>query len=167
MGSTTWDFDDANRAEGAPTSPRRARPIPDLALHPHLSSVTHGRGTSRVASLEDGDAVVVAADSLEHVRRCIAQDAGLWPFACRRARLVMMLSRQGGRHNPPCGDSMDVPVVIVARAALERNDVTVILPFAQAAAEEEVSDAFVATQRARRLGPDAPPTSPIGTSSRP
>lgn len=50
---------------------------------------------------------------------------------------------------------MDGPVVTGARVALERNDVTVILPFVPAMAEDEVAHAFGATQRARRLGPGA------------
>jgi hypothetical protein len=50
---------------------------------------------------------------------------------------------------------LDGPVVTAARAALERDDVTVVLPFVPAVSEEEVTQAFEATQRARRLGPDA------------
>lgn len=56
---------------------------------------------------------------------------------------------------PPHCDSLDGPVVTAARAALERSDVTVILPFVPAAAEDEVAHAFEATQRVRGLGPDA------------
>lgn len=68
---------------------------------------------------------------------------------------MITMSNQEGLDMPPHCDSMDGPVVTAARAALERNDVTVILPFVPAVAEEEVSDAFVATHRARKLGPDA------------
>ncbi len=41
---------------------------------------------------------------------------------------------------------MDGPVVTAAREALERDDVTVILPFVPALAEDEVAEAFDATQ---------------------
>jgi hypothetical protein len=43
---------------------------------------------------------------------------------------------------PPHCDSLDGPVVTAARAALERHDVRLILPYVKASGEVEVRDAF-------------------------
>lgn len=50
---------------------------------------------------------------------------------------------------------MDGPVVKAAKAALDQNDVELILPFVPESAEEEVRSAFDKTMAARREGPVA------------
>ncbi len=55
---------------------------------------------------------------------------------------------------PHC-DSMDGPVVTAARQALERQDVSIVLPFVRKDGEEEVTRAFDAAGKARRQGADA------------
>lgn len=52
-------------------------------------------------------------------------------------------------------DSMDGPVARAALAALESGDVGLALPYAPAAAEDEVKSAFVQSMKVRGLGPDA------------
>lgn len=56
---------------------------------------------------------------------------------------------------PPHCDSMDGPVVTAARAALEREDVDLALPYVPAAGEEEVRSAFDIAVKARTQGPEA------------
>lgn len=53
---------------------------------------------------------------------------------------------------PPHCDSLDGPVVAAAREALERNDVTVVLPYVHAPGEDEVRSAFARTQSVRTVG---------------
>lgn len=55
---------------------------------------------------------------------------------------------------PHC-DSMDGPVVVAARHALEAGNPELVLPFVHREAEPEVLRAFEAAERARKLGPDA------------
>jgi hypothetical protein len=52
-------------------------------------------------------------------------------------------------------DSMSGPVVTAAEAALEANDVGLILPYVKADAEAELTTAFEQTMAARALGGDA------------
>jgi hypothetical protein len=52
-------------------------------------------------------------------------------------------------------DSVQGPVVGAARAALEAEDVTLVLPYVQQAAEEELTAAFEHTLEVRALGPEA------------
>lgn len=52
-------------------------------------------------------------------------------------------------------DSTEGPVVTAARAALKAKDVTLILPYVQGAAEEELTAAFKHTLKVRALGPEA------------
>jgi hypothetical protein len=56
---------------------------------------------------------------------------------------------------PPHCDSMDGPVARAARAALDREDVDVILPYVQTSGEEEVRHAFGLAVKARAQGPEA------------
>lgn len=56
---------------------------------------------------------------------------------------------------PPHCDSMDGPVVTVARQALDGNDVDLVLPYVPAASEDEVRAAFADATEARALGGSA------------
>ena len=56
---------------------------------------------------------------------------------------------------PPHCDSLDGPVVTVARRALEVGDVDVILPYVHADGEGEVRDAFDRVRKVRALSPEA------------
>ena len=56
---------------------------------------------------------------------------------------------------PPHCDSMDGPVVIAARAALDANDVDLVLPYVHAEGEQEIRDAFDSTVKVRALGAEA------------
>lgn len=56
---------------------------------------------------------------------------------------------------PPHCDSKDGPVVKAAMKALERGDVTVVLPYVPVEAEDEVSSAFAKVTAARATGPQA------------
>ena len=56
---------------------------------------------------------------------------------------------------PPHCDSMDGPVAQAARAALDQEDVDVILPYVQKSGEEEVRHAFGLAVKARVQGPEA------------
>lgn len=56
---------------------------------------------------------------------------------------------------PPHCDSLDGPVVRAARLALERRDVDLILPYAPAAAEDEIRKAFTRTELVRKTGGQA------------
>lgn len=56
---------------------------------------------------------------------------------------------------PPHCDSMDGPVVTVARRALDDSDVEVVLPYVPADGEAEVRRAYDLVAKARRLGPEA------------
>ena len=56
---------------------------------------------------------------------------------------------------PPHCDSMDGPVVTAARAALEGEDVGLVLPYVAADGEEEILRAFDLAIKARTQGPEA------------
>lgn len=56
---------------------------------------------------------------------------------------------------PPHCDSMDGPVVIAARQALEKEDVNLILPYVKESASADVRSAFKKALQARKLGPAA------------
>lgn len=56
---------------------------------------------------------------------------------------------------PPHCDTMDGPVVTAAKAALEKGNVNLILPWAPKKAEEELKKGFERTLRMRKLGKDA------------
>lgn len=56
---------------------------------------------------------------------------------------------------PPHCDSLDGPVVTVAREALDREDVTLVLPYVPAAAEAEVCGAYDRAIKARAQGGEA------------
>lgn len=56
---------------------------------------------------------------------------------------------------PPHCDTLDGPVVMAAKKALETEDVTLILPFAPRSAEPEIRKAFDRTIVARALGKEA------------
>ena len=56
---------------------------------------------------------------------------------------------------PPHCDSLDGPVVIAARTALDADDVNVVLPFVPEEAEEEVRASFTSVTRVRGLGDEA------------
>jgi len=56
---------------------------------------------------------------------------------------------------PPHCDSMDGPVVVAARRALETANVDVILPYVHADGESEMREAFRHTLNARALGGEA------------
>lgn len=56
---------------------------------------------------------------------------------------------------PPHCDSLDGPVVTAARMALEREDVTLVLPYVPEEAEEEVGAAYDRTVKARAQGAEA------------
>ncbi|OGS65603.1 MAG: hypothetical protein A3K59_00260 [Euryarchaeota archaeon RBG_19FT_COMBO_69_17] len=56
---------------------------------------------------------------------------------------------------PPHCDTLDGPVVVAARKALEMEDVKIVLPFAPKAAEGEIRQAFERTLKARELGKEA------------
>lgn len=56
---------------------------------------------------------------------------------------------------PPHCDTLDGPVVVGARLALERKDMGLILPFAPKAAEEDIRKSFDRTLAARKLGKEA------------
>src|SRR5512144_2741659 len=56
---------------------------------------------------------------------------------------------------PPHCDSLDGPVVTVARQALEHGDVEVVLPYVPVEGEQEVRQAFDLARKARDLGPEA------------
>lgn len=55
---------------------------------------------------------------------------------------------------PHC-DTMDGPVVIACKMALETGNVNYILPFAPKKAEEEITQAFNKTNKARKGGKDS------------
>lgn len=54
---------------------------------------------------------------------------------------------------PPHCDSMDGPVVAAAQRALDLADVTVVLPFVPAEAEDEVRAAYERVRPLREIGP--------------
>ena len=56
---------------------------------------------------------------------------------------------------PPHCDSLDGPVVVAARHALDVDDVDVVLPFVPVDGEDEVRAAFDLTRKARIQGPEA------------
>jgi hypothetical protein len=56
---------------------------------------------------------------------------------------------------PPHCDSLDGPVVRAARAALDAEDVDLVLPYAHAPAEEEIRHAFDLAVKARTQGAEA------------
>lgn len=56
---------------------------------------------------------------------------------------------------PPHCDTMDGPVVTAAKEALERENVSIILPWAPKEAENEIKNAFEKTVAARKLGKQA------------
>ena len=56
---------------------------------------------------------------------------------------------------PPHCDSMDGPVVLAAREALETGDVERVLPYVPASGEPEVREAFGRTRTVRALGAEA------------
>ncbi|MFZ5870534.1 MAG: DUF6448 family protein [Actinomycetota bacterium] len=56
---------------------------------------------------------------------------------------------------PPHCDSLDGPVVLAARAALDSRQVDVVLPYVPADGEAEVRAAFAAVLPVRGLGPEA------------
>jgi hypothetical protein len=56
---------------------------------------------------------------------------------------------------PPHCDTLDGPVVVAARQALEADDVDVVLPFVPVDGEDEVRAAFDLTRKARDQGPEA------------
>ena len=56
---------------------------------------------------------------------------------------------------PPHCDSMDGPVVLAARRALEARDATVVLPYVKPEGESEVVEAFERTMAARDGNPKA------------
>lgn len=56
---------------------------------------------------------------------------------------------------PPHCDSLDGPVVGAARAALEREDVELLLPYVPKAGEPELREAFELVMKARTQGPEA------------
>ena len=56
---------------------------------------------------------------------------------------------------PPHCDSMDGPVVIAARQALDKEDVSLILPYVKEGASTDVKSAFDKVLRARKAGPAA------------
>lgn len=56
---------------------------------------------------------------------------------------------------PPHCDSLDGPVVVAARAALEQQDVDVILPYVHADGERELREAFDLAVGSRALGAPA------------
>lgn len=56
---------------------------------------------------------------------------------------------------PPHCDTMDGPVVKAARAALDRGNVNLILPYVPKNAEPELRHAFERTMRVRMLSPEA------------
>jgi hypothetical protein len=53
---------------------------------------------------------------------------------------------------PPHCDSLDGPVVTAARQALDKDDLSLVLPYVPEEAEDEVREVFTATQQARVLG---------------
>lgn len=56
---------------------------------------------------------------------------------------------------PPHCDTLDGPVVMAAKAALEKKDVGLVLPFAPKAADEEIRKAFDDALAARTGGKEA------------
>ncbi len=56
---------------------------------------------------------------------------------------------------PPHCDSLDGPVVTAARKALDRNDVTIVLPYVHAPGEAEVKSAFTKVQPLHKTGDGA------------
>lgn len=56
---------------------------------------------------------------------------------------------------PPHCDTMDGPVVGAARQALEKEDVTLILPYVKESAGAALKSAFERALRARNVGPAA------------
>jgi hypothetical protein len=56
---------------------------------------------------------------------------------------------------PPHCDSLDGPVVTVAREALTQGDVDLVLPYVQVDGEPEVRHAFDLAVKVRALGPEA------------
>lgn len=56
---------------------------------------------------------------------------------------------------PPHCDTLDGPVVKAAKAALDKGDVTVVLPWAPKEAETEIKKAFAKAMAARKLGKES------------
>lgn len=56
---------------------------------------------------------------------------------------------------PPHCDTLDGPVVMAAKKALETGDVKLILPFAPKGAEPEITEAFERTLQVRKQGKQA------------
>ena len=56
---------------------------------------------------------------------------------------------------PPHCDTLDGPVVVAARQALDVDDVDVVLPFVPVDGEDEVRAVFDLTRKARDQGPEA------------
>jgi Family of unknown function (DUF6448) len=56
---------------------------------------------------------------------------------------------------PPHCDSLDGPVVSAARAALDANDVELVLPYVKKDGERELRDAFDVVVRGRAQGVEA------------
>lgn len=61
----------------------------------------------------------------------------------------------GEDNMPPHCDTLDGPVVQAAIRALDADNVNLVLPYVRAVGEEEVSDAFDKTMKARALGAEA------------
>jgi hypothetical protein len=61
---------------------------------------------------------------------------------------------------PPHCDSMDGPVVVAARKALEARDASIVLPYVPKEAQDEVREAFAPLPGPGELGPDP---EPLGT----
>lgn len=53
---------------------------------------------------------------------------------------------------PPHCDTLDGPVVVAAKRALDEGDVRIVLPFAPKTAEAEITAAFERTARVRKEG---------------
>lgn len=68
--------------------------------------------------------------------------------------LILGMALAPGRAAAHC-DAYDGPVIVAARAALEKAEVTPLLKWVKAEAEGEIREAFAQTLKVRGLGPEA------------
>jgi hypothetical protein len=73
-------------------------------------------------------------------------------LSCLAAACVLALGATGARAH--C-DAVDGPVANAARKALETGNVNLVLPYAPASAEEELTATFTEARKVRSLGPEA------------
>jgi hypothetical protein len=77
--------------------------------------------------------------------------------AKEKAMVILVVILSAFMANPVRGhcDTLDGPVVLAAKAALQKGDVTPVLKWVKPADEKEIREAFAKTLKVRALGDDA------------